>query len=78
MTFTLLDTVVLDRDLPEHGLRAGDLGAIVEIYAPDGLEVEFMTASGRTQALVTLHESDVRAVRDEDLVAVRSVARGAA
>jgi hypothetical protein len=78
MTFKLLETVVLDRDLPEHDLKTGDLGAIVEIYEPDALEVEFVTASGRTQALVTLRETDVRAVRDEDLVAVRPIVRGAA
>jgi len=78
MKFQTLNTVVLVRDLPEQELRAGDLGAVVETYEPDGLEVEFVTASGRTQALVTLKESDVREVRDEDLITVRSVARGAA
>ncbi|MFW6012327.1 MAG: DUF4926 domain-containing protein [bacterium] len=56
-----LDTVVLVRDLPEHGLREGDLGAVVQVYPPDGLEVEFVTASGRTQAIVTLEAADVRA-----------------
>jgi len=71
MDFKRFDTVVLDRDIPEHGLRRGDLGAVVEIYAPDGLEVEFVTASGRTQALVTLKTADVRAVADGDLIAVR-------
>jgi hypothetical protein len=74
MKYKLLDTVVLDRDLPQHGLRAGDLGAVVEVYQPDGLEVEFVTASGKTQALVTLNVNDVRPVQDGDLVAVRSVA----
>lgn len=74
MTFKTLDTVVLARDLAENGLRAGDLGAVVEVYEPDGLEVEFVTASGKTQALVTLSVSDVRRVKDSDLVSVRSVA----
>ncbi len=78
MKFKQLDTVVLDRDVPENGLRKGDLGAVVQIYEPDGLEVEFVTASGRTQALVTLQLSDVRAVMDEDLVSVRPLHRGAA
>ncbi len=75
-----LDTVVLVRDLPEAGLRAGDLGAVVHVHAPDALEVEFVTAAGRTQALQTLAANDVRAVRDDDLLAVRSVGgmRGAA
>jgi hypothetical protein len=71
--FNLLDTVVLDRDLPEHSLGRGDLGAIVDIYPPDGLEVEFVLASGKTQALVTLRQSDVRAVADGDLIAVRDL-----
>lgn len=74
MMYKHLDTVVLDRDLPEHGLRNGDLGAIVQVYEPDGLEIEFVTASGKTQALVTLNVNDVRPVQDNDLVAVRSVA----
>ena len=68
--FNLLDTVVLDRDLPEHGLCRGDLGAVVDVRPPDGLEVEFVLASGRTQALVTVRQGDVRAVGDGDLIGV--------
>lgn len=74
MRYKVLDTVVLIRDLPEHGLRNGDPGAVVEVYEPDGLEVEFVTASGKTQALATLNVKDVRPVQDSDLIALRSVA----
>ncbi len=74
MKYKVLDTVVLDRDLPDQGLRSGDLGAVVQVYEPDGLDIEFVTASGKTQALVTLNVSDVRPVQDSDLIAVRSVA----
>lgn len=77
MRFKELQTVVLDRDLPEHGLRKGDLGAVVQVYEPDGLEVEFVSASGRTEALVTLKERDVRAVAESDIVAVRRLNRSA-
>lgn len=66
-----LDVVVLEKDLPALGLKKGDLGAVVELYEPDGLEVEFVTASGRTEALATLTEADVRSVMANDLVAVR-------
>lgn len=78
--FRELDTVVLARDVPEAGLRAGDLGAVVQVYPAGGLEVEFVTASGRTQALLALAPGDVRPVRDDDLLAVRPAAptRGAA
>lgn len=77
MLFAALDTAVLVRDLPEHGLRVGDLGAVVEVCPPDGLEVEFVTASGHTTALVALTSADVRPISDSDLVAVRSLSRTA-
>jgi len=77
MNYRELDTVVLDRDLPESGLRKGDLGAIVSLYEPDGIEVEFVTASGRTEALVSLKTSDVRPVASTDLVSVRPFRKSA-
>ena len=77
MRFKELQTVVLNRDLPEAGLRGGDLGAVVQVYEPDGLEVEFVSASGKTEALVTLRDDDVRAVADGDLIAVRKLDRSA-
>jgi len=72
MTYAVLDTVVLSRDLPEHGLQAGDLGAVVEVYPPDGVEVEFVRASGQTKALLTLMAADLRPVAEDDLLSVRS------
>lgn len=79
-TYRELDTVVLRADIPASGLRAGDLGAVVQVYGPDAVEVEFVTASGRTQALLTLRTDEVRPVRDNDLLAVRPTepAQGAA
>lgn len=47
-------------------------GAVVEIYLPDGVEVEFVTGSGRTQALVTLKLDDIRSIDDTEIMAVRS------
>jgi hypothetical protein len=67
-----LDNVVLKKDLPEHGLRKGDLGAVVMVYEPDAIEVEFVRLWGQTQALVTLRFDDVRPVGDEELVAMRT------
>jgi hypothetical protein len=78
MSFRELETVVLLHDLPKAGLRAGDLGAVVQVYGPDAVEVEFVTASGRTLALETLSARDVRAVSDDDLLTVRSASRSAA
>ena len=80
MSIQELDTVVLDRDLPEHGLRRGDLGAVVHVHSDTVIEVEFVRLSGQTQALVQLAPQDVRAIRDADVPAVRTVEvrRGAA
>jgi hypothetical protein len=46
-----------------------------DVHGPDGLEVEFVLASGKTQALVSLRSSDVSGIRDGDLVAVRELKR---
>ena len=73
MTPALLDVVVLARDLPDQGLRRGDLGTVVELHSPAAFIVEFVAASGSTQALVTLAPADLRPVADDDLVAVRPV-----
>ena len=73
MAIKLLDSVVLEKAMPQHGLKAGDIGAMVEIYDPDGLEVEFVTGSGKTQALLTLHVSEVRSIGDNEILAARSI-----
>jgi hypothetical protein len=64
------DVVILIHDVPAHGLRC-DLGAVVEIYGPESISVEFIAASGRTQALVALRREELRVVANDDLVAVR-------
>jgi hypothetical protein len=75
MRYKLLDCVVLTHDLPEHELCAGDLGTVVEIYEPDGLEVEFVKVSGETLAVVTIPENIVRPIEPADMVSVRSLSR---
>ena len=72
----VIDTVVFEKDLPSQGLRRGDVGAVVEVYEPDGLEVEFVTGSGRAQAWVTLKAAEVRLITDTDVLAVTFLARG--
>lgn len=71
MNYKPLDVVVLDTELVDLGLKRGDLGTVVDVCEPDGVEIEFVTASGRTEALVTLNVRDVRPVVDTDLIAVR-------
>jgi len=78
MNFKLLDTAVLNKDLPDHGLKRGDVGAVVEIYSTNALEVEFVRGSGETQALVTLKKRDLRRIGRDELLSVRPVKRGRA
>jgi Domain of unknown function (DUF4926) len=67
----MLDTVVLLADLPDLDLRAGDIGAIVDVYSRDAIEVEFVGPTGATRALVTLPVKAVRKVRAADIMTVR-------
>jgi len=73
MSFAELDSVVLDVDIPERGLPQRSLGAVVHVYTSDAFEVEFVTASGRTAALVTLKASQLRKATDDDLICVSRI-----
>jgi hypothetical protein len=72
MTFHELDTVVLTRDLPDAGLKQGDLGAVVCVHSSDALDVEFVKGSGRTQALLKLRATDVRTLGDDEILSARN------
>lgn len=59
--FKELETVILTHDIKESGLRKGDMGAVVNIYEKSkAAEVEFVTALGKTVALIILSSSDVQ------------------
>ena len=69
------DTVVLVGDLPEHGLRDGDLGTIVMVHGQGaGFEVEFATLRGETVAVVSLPPDRVRAISPKEIGSAREVA----
>ena len=67
-----LDTVVLTRDVPECSLKKGDIGAVVYRYeASASYEVEFVTAEGKTIAVLTLGKDDVRLMSGDEILHVR-------
>ena len=67
------DAVVLTRDVPEHALRVGDVGAVVHVHASGrAFEVEFLAGDGRTLAVLTLEAGDVRAVTETEILHVRA------
>lgn len=68
------DTVVLAHDLQEHGLRQGDIGAVVHCYSNgDAYEVEFVTGEGGTIAVVTLNRGEIRAMHQREILHVREL-----
>jgi hypothetical protein len=70
-----LDDVILTRDLPEHGLSAGDIGTVVLVHRGNkGYEVEFMSLDGETIAVVTLFPDQVRPVQSGEIAHARSLA----
>ena len=71
-----LDLVVLTHNIPEHGLLEGDLGTIVHGYT-DGQawEVEFVTAEGRTVAVLTLTRADIRPMESHEILHVRELSQ---
>lgn len=69
-----LDTVVLTHNIKDYGLKEGDMGAIVQVYDNGkAYEVEFVTADGKTIALLTLEPSDIRKVARNEILHAREI-----
>lgn len=69
-----LDRVILQTDLPEHGLIAGDLGTVVLVYKNNaGYEVEFFALTGDTIAVASVAADKVRPVRRTEVAHVRQL-----
>ncbi len=50
----LYDVVALLEDLPDEGLKRGQVGTLIEAWEPGVYEVEFSDTNGITYALVAL------------------------
>jgi len=70
-----LDTVVLTHDIKGHGLKAGDIGAVVLCHGDgDAFEVEFVTGKGETVAVLTLRAEEVRTMQAQEILHARELA----
>lgn len=73
-----LEGAILEGDLPKHGLRREDIGAVVLIHrGGEGYEVEFTTLDGETVAVVTLLASQVRPAHKREIAHARELAGSA-
>ena len=74
-TINELDPVALTCDLPEHGLKQGDVGTAVLVHGNGaGFEVEFVGFDGHTVALLTLERDQVRPLQTNDIPHARTLA----
>ena len=67
------DIAVLTVDLPEYGLKAGDVGTVVLVHGQQGYEVEFITLDGETVAVTSLQVGQVRSISTREVAHVRSI-----
>lgn len=65
----VLDVVALLEDLPDRGLRRGQVGTVVEELAPGVFEVEFSDDHGRTYATLALRAEQLLVLHYEPALA---------
>ena len=77
MTYKLFEEIVLTRDIPEKKLKKGDVATIVEHHSvlegEDGYSLEVFDVLGNTIAVITLPESAVEPLTENEIFNVRSL-----
>lgn len=67
-----LDRVILTTNLPEYGLKQGDIGTVVLVHQNGaGYEVEFITLNGETVAVVSLYSEQLRPIGSREIAHAR-------
>ena len=79
MKFEMFSRVVLKTDVPENGLRRGDLATIVEYHEglpgqEPGYSLEVFNAVGDTVAVIALGESQIESLRVDEILCARVLA----
>ena len=81
MRFTLFRQVALTRDIPEEGLKKGDLAMVVDHHpgsdGEDGYSLEVFNAVGETIAVTIVPESAIAALRPDQILSARPLAKTA-
>ena len=78
MTYRLFEEVVLLENIAEKRLKKGDVATIVEHHpvtdGEDGYSLEVFNALGNTIAVVTVSESAIEPLTENEIFSVRSLA----
>jgi uncharacterized protein DUF4926 len=80
MPFKLFQEVVLKHNIPVKGLMKGDVATIVEHHplpeGEDGYSLELFNALGDTIGVITVKESEIENLSENEILTVRSLATG--
>jgi hypothetical protein len=78
MRYELFEEVVLLKDIPENRLKKGDVATIVEHHPitddEDGYSLEIFNVLGDTIAVITVPESAIAPLTENEIFNVRSLA----
>ena len=78
MRYEAFKEVVLTKDIPEKRLKRGDVATVVEHHpvsdGEDGYSLEIFNALGDTIAVITVPESAIELLTEDEIFSVRSVA----
>ena len=78
MTYKLFEEVVLTKGIPEKRLQKGDVATIVEHHpvsgGEDGYSLELFNALGDTVAVITVAESSIEPLTEDEIFSIRSLA----
>ena len=76
MAIPLFSRVALSVDIPEHGLKAGDVATVTDFHEArgrKGYSLEVFGATGETLAVVVVEESQVAPLRKNEVLHVRHI-----
>lgn len=79
MNFELYQRVALNRDLPEDKLKISDVATLIDFVphlsgGEDGCVLEIFSAVGESIAVVIVPISDIKPLKNDDILTVRSLA----
>lgn len=81
MKFQLFKEVALARDIPEEGLRRGDIAMVVEHHpsskGEDGYSLEVFNALGGTILVTVVPESAIEPLQANQVLSARPLAKTA-
>ncbi len=77
MVYKLFEEIVLTKDIPDTKLRKGDVATIVDHHpvanGEDGYSLEVFDVLGNTIAVITLPESTIEPLTENEIFNVRSL-----